>query len=172
MALREGQFQQGGVPWNKNLGVNPKDIMKRFNTKYVISDNGCWEWRGFINPKTGYGQFWVNGKDMLSHRFSYEMFNGIIPSKLVVDHICKNRKCVNPFHLDLTTRVDNVQRGHNEIANNKLKQFCPDGHPYDSKNTYYTKIGYRHCRKCDQQRGRIKNVKRKEERRLKRFGVA
>ena len=140
----------GQIAWNKGLFDNPKEWMKRFNSKYIITNTGCWEWKDHLHTISGYGTFWKNGKNILAHRFSYEFFNGIIPEKLTVDHLCKNKKCVNPYHLDLTTRIDNVRRGSNEIAHNKEKTSCPQGHLYDFKNTYFTKEGFRHCRKCRQ----------------------
>lgn len=158
------QFQKGQTPWNKGFGENPKGMMERFNSKYTIQKNGCWDWIGQVYPN-GYGSLWVRGKNVFAHRFSYQMFNGAIPEKLTVDHLCKNRKCVNPFHLDLTTRVDNVQRSNNEIANNKAKTHCPYGHEYNLENIYFRKNGHRSCIACTKRRARMYKLKLKLERR-------
>jgi len=156
----------GQIAWNKGLFNNPKHWMQRFNSKYIILPNGCWEWQAQIHPLTGYAMFWQNGKGVLAHRFSYGFFNGVIPEKLTVDHLCKNRKCVNPAHLDLVTRVENVLRSNNKIAHNKENTHCPLGHEYNHTNTYFTKQGYRHCRKCDQRRAVCRNVLKLISRRL------
>jgi len=159
-------FKKGQSPWNKCIFDNQKEWMKRFNSKYIILKNGCWEWQDTISSITGYGRIWKNGKNVMAHRFSYEFFNGPIPEKMTIDHLCKNRKCVNPFHLDLVTRHENASRGGNEIANNKLKTHCPSGHEYNRNNTYLTKKGYRQCISCHTKRWKHQNLQQKIARRL------
>lgn len=163
MALREAGISH--EPWNKGLFDNPKDWMSRFNQKYNILENGCWEWTGKIE-KSGYGRFWKNGKSVFAHRFAYEIFNGVIPEKLTVDHLCKNRKCVNPNHLDLATRHENARRGNNKIANNKSITHCPQGHEYDIINTYVKLNGERACKVCSKLRNKKIKLQQKIQRRL------
>jgi len=85
-----------------------QDIVNRFWSKvnYPGNDQDCWEWTtGKL--KKGYGQFWLNGKTVESHRFAYEFFNGIIPFGLLVCHTCDNPPCCNPEHLFSGTHLDN-----------------------------------------------------------------
>ena len=112
--------------------------IERFNNKYQVVPNGCWQWLGVIG-RDNYGHLTVNGKEVAAHRFAYEQFVGMIPPGLQVAHLCKNRSCVNPDHLDLIESLG---------AFNANKTHCPDGHPYDSENTYITPSGKRMCRAC------------------------
>ena len=73
-----------------------KTILQRFWNR-VLRTERCWVWNGA--KVNGYGQISTNGKTEYVHRFSYEMVNGKIPEGLVIDHLCRNRACVNPAHL-------------------------------------------------------------------------
>lgn len=72
----------------------------------VVAETGCWEWQGPMHPK-GYGTF----AHELAHRRSYEMFVGDIPDGLHIDHLCRNKRCVNPAHLEPVTHAENNRRG-------------------------------------------------------------
>lgn len=84
--------------------------IKRFNAKYLINENGCWDWNAAKDGR-GYGVFKFNGKIRKAHRVSYEMHVMEIPEGLVVDHLCGNKSCVNPEHLEPVTQHENVLRG-------------------------------------------------------------
>ena len=145
MVLNSGRFKQGLIPWNKEKFNSPKYVIKRFNSLYKIKPNMCWEWIG--STRGGYSQFWFMGINILGHKFSYEFFNGHIPKGMTVDHICRNKLCVNPFHLDLVTRRENVLRGTNQIMKNATKTHCPNNHEYSGDNLKFTKMG-RVCATC------------------------
>lgn len=122
-------------------------------TKNVIRlESGCWQWLGKI--QNGYGVIGEKGracdkrKSLRAHRYSFECFRYSIPEGLTVDHLCRNRACVNPFHMEIVTRGENVLRGDTVSARNKLKTHCPRGHPYSEENTYNDGRSGRRCRQC------------------------
>ena len=113
--------------------------------------NGCWEWTGALNNIDGYGIFWNGTRNQTAHRFAYEGLVGSVPDGLEIDHLCRNKKCVNPAHLETVTRSGNTSRGMGPtLAANyqRSKTHCPQGHPYDEQNTYVYPNGRRCCRTC------------------------
>lgn len=111
-------------------------------------DSGCWEWTGKI-CYYGYGIFYQSPPDkrLRAHRYSYELHKGPINKGLHIDHLCRNRKCVNPNHLEAVTRKENILRGNAPSALNARKTHCLRGHPYLGKNLVVAKRG-RLCRIC------------------------
>ncbi len=71
----------------------------------------CWNWIGRVSPTTGYGKKQLDGKTLLAHRWVYSIFKGVIPEGLVIDHLCSNRRCVNPHHLEVVNQSTNCRRG-------------------------------------------------------------
>lgn len=127
-----------------------QNIQTRFFKKIEYSnhfDDDCWYWTS-TNHKDGYGQFKLNSKSCLAHRISYELFRGKIPIGLQLDHLCRNRKCVNPNHLEIVSNRENVLRGVSVCAINYKKTHCKHGHKFDEKNTYFNKNKNRRCRFC------------------------
>jgi hypothetical protein len=107
----------------------------------------CWVWIAHRMP-LGYGQFRVAGHGILAHRWAYEACVGPIPKHLELDHLCRNRPCVSPKHLEAVTHSVNNRRGFNHQL---AKTHCPHGHPYDLSNTRIvsTKKGRGYQRICN-----------------------
>lgn len=123
-----------------------RSISERFWEK-VSKGESCWEWLGSINVN-GYGIFSIGYGQEYAHRVSIHLTRGVIPKHLQVDHICRNRKCVNPSHLELVTSGENTRRGISSLIR-RLKTHCKNGHEYTPSNTLKNKKpGNRRCREC------------------------
>jgi len=109
---------------------------------------GCWNWAGRLS-RAGYGLIKRQGKWKGAHRFIYEMVCGPISEGLVLDHLCRNRKCVNPAHLETVTDRENIYRGHAPCILIMKSGCCKRGHEMTPENTYYIRNGRgRLCRTC------------------------
>lgn len=122
------------------LAPKTKPAIERFMSKTREADNGCREWLG-DKSNSGYGRFWIGpekSKKALAHRWSYEYHVGTIPEGLVIDHLCRNKLCVNPEHLEPVTAAENVRRG---VSVERIKAaaasrtHCRRGHEYTEGNT-------------------------------------
>ncbi|MCH9037475.1 MAG: HNH endonuclease [Chloroflexi bacterium] len=134
--------------------------MQRFWKKVRVRDDSCWEWLAHISPE-GYGRFTFNRSFGYAHRFAYETFIGHIPSGMDIDHLCQNKWCVNPNHLEPVSRQTNAQRGNTGI-HQRMKTHCPKGHPYDEQNTYRPPgKQQRQCRACANDRSRARAAKQR-----------
>ena len=150
------------------LASNESGPARKFwaNARIIgASEDDCWEWAGPIN-NYGYGRFHVNGKRMQAHRAAYILKFGSIPVGLVNDHLCRNRKCVNPSHLEPVTNVVNVMRGQSPYAQKKRQTHCIRGHLLAGANLKVRKNGTRFCRACDRDRARINYAARKNDQRI------
>ena len=126
-----------------------KSTAERFWAKVDICEwdsHSCWVWTG-AHMNKGYGTFSIDGRNVRVHRWVYEQLVGLIPTGLVLDHLCRRRDCVNPAHLEPVTNAENVRRG--EPAQ---RTHCPKGHPYAGSNLLIKKRvdgrTYRACRVC------------------------
>lgn len=133
-----------GRPIHLEKAMN-KD-QKRFWSK-VEKGPSCWNWTALLNPK-GYGLAYMNGKLTSAHRVAWKFLRGEIPKFLVIDHLCRNRKCMNPDHMEPVTNKENVLRGIGRTAVNARKTECINGHKFTKENTYVYKTGMRNCRIC------------------------
>ena len=138
----------------------PISAIDRFWEKVIINPSSCWEWQGCLVE--GYGQFWDGQSLVYAHRFLYKQMIGEVPIGLQLDHLCRNRKCVNPDHLEVVTPKTNINRG---ICSNRIKTHCPQGHPYTEVNTYHHPQGWRICKIC--QKNSHINDKRKNHNKIK-----
>ncbi len=99
---------------------------------------------------TGYSRvYFGHGKGSYVHRVMYEWAFGRIPSGLVIDHLCRNTRCVNPGHLEAVTSRVNTLRGLSPSAMEAQQTHCIHGHPFDIVNTHYKRDGRRDCRSCN-----------------------
>lgn len=137
--------------------------IKRNST--INAQTGCWEWNRHCD-RQGYGHCGVDGVIQQAHRASYVAFKGEIPEGLTIDHLCRNRRCVNPDHLEAVTMRENLMRGHSFSAQNARKTHCVAGHPLSGENLYPQpgRVA-RLCRACNREAVRKyqKRIKSKSE---------
>lgn len=140
---------------------------ERFESK-VIRDTGtdCWHWRGAHFKKTGYAIFNVKCTDgkwrpTVAHRVSYLIRWGQLPFA-DTDHTCRNHGCVNPAHLEATTRQVNFLRGGHMTAISVAMNRCDKGHAFTEENTYVKPDGRRECRTCMRARDNKRSGTRQE----------
>lgn len=108
--------------------------------------SGCVLWTGYLQAD-GYGQIRHDGQT-LAHRVAWIAERGPIPDGLVLDHLCRTRRCINPNHLEVVTDRENILRGVGPSAVSAVRDSCAKGHPYTAENTYRHR-GERICRACN-----------------------
>ena len=165
MYLCNDHWRKFGIKqWRKNKVVFTKQIeIQNFERKIKIEPlTFCWEWTA-CKFRQGYGLFHFNGKDGSAHRFAYEYWKGKIPAGLEIDHLCNNKKCVNPSHLEAVTHAEHMRRviiPKGIYSREGKKTHCPQGHEYNEKNTFFRKSG-RQCKICakiHQNRRKLRNI--------------
>lgn len=114
-------------------------------------NDGCWIWTASVST-FGYALLWVDGKSRRAHRVAYEYFVGPVPVDLELDHLCRNRRCVNPAHLEPVTRAENTRRSDVALGIRSAATHCKYGHEFTPENTASRRqcngsVG-RRCRKC------------------------
>ena len=128
-------------------GRRPSDPHVRF-WRWVHpqpTEHGCWQWIG--HKLKGYGKFQIGPSSLLAYRWLYKEIHGSLTPGLELDHLCRNRACVNPEHLEPVSHLENIRRGKWATATH-----CPNGHEYTPESTAVGKRGTRLCRPCSRVR--------------------
>ncbi|WP_088256981.1 HNH endonuclease signature motif containing protein [Fimbriiglobus ruber] len=95
---------------NGKKGCQSIPFTERLISKIIrCKGTGCWIWQG-ASTTLGYGQIWKKGKNILAHRAVFEMFKYAVPKGFELDHLCRNKSCVNPQHLEVVTHSENLLR--------------------------------------------------------------
>ena len=123
---------------------------------HIKKTETCWIWTNRFRGKSEYGLWWNKGKIHRAHRVAWEKVNGPILGDMILHHKCGVKRCVNPDHLELTTRQVHEDAGP---MTHKRKTHCKRGHEFTKENTEYTNraLGYRRCIACNKlrEKGRI-----------------
>jgi hypothetical protein len=135
--------------------MNGRDMDRFWSRVTVGGPDDCWPWNAAVS-NLGYGRF-GNGTHgtTYAHRIAYLAIVGGIPDGLELDHLCRNRRCINPAHLEPVTHRQNIQRGKTATATH-----CVNGHAFTPENTHLRPRGARQCRACNRE-----NQRRLKERR-------
>jgi len=129
----------------------------------------CWVFH-LAKNHDGYIRINLGGRKIMAHRAAL-MWRGIeVPPKMEVDHLCRNRACCNPDHLEVVTHRENMRRGNGMDRVHAAKTHCFRGHEFDAANTYVAKNGSRTCRICRRMKDRIRDAspERKSRRQVQR----
>lgn len=125
------------------------EVEERFWSKVDFDPHDearCWRWLA-CHSSDGYGSFTLANRMVGAHRLAFELERGEIPAGLELDHLCSQRDCVNPRHLDPVTHQENIRRGRTGIAN-RSKDRCPEGHVYDAVRIRTDGTTHRACKRC------------------------
>jgi hypothetical protein len=134
------------LPFSASLRGDRRPLLERLLSGAVEVEDGCWVWgRGLGNQITGY-----------AHRAAYEAAYGSVPPGLELDHLCRNRLCIRPDHLEAVTRRVNIMRG----LRSALKTHCDHGHLFSGDNIIVRKNGARNCRACARANDRRQRARR------------
>ncbi|WP_081856562.1 HNH endonuclease [Sphingobium sp. DC-2] len=149
--------------------LSPDDLPRFEEKRSKATAEACWTWNA-AKTREGYGAFYLQGKMYQAHRVAVKVDGYAVPTNAVIDHICRNRSCVNPAHLRTVDRKTNVHENSDAPAHiNSLKTRCPVGHPYEGYNLLIER-GRRVCRECKNERQRRRRSTEGESAGLKGIG--
>lgn len=118
-----------------------------FLSALSIEDGGCWKYPNTPNHD-GYIRVSVKGRKVMTHRYSLMLRAVFIPVDCEVDHLCRNRWCCNPDHLQIVTHAENMRRGTGMDRIHAVKTHCVNGHEFTTESTYRNPRGFRNCKVC------------------------
>lgn len=137
---------------------NPLKELKKLTQE---DENGCWNWISCVG-KNGYGVYSIQGKRQYTHRLAYEFSGQKLDSDLCLDHLCRNRKCCNPEHLEQVTQAVNTNRGDGVNYQYKPKDYCSKGHKYSEVGFYkWNNRPGKVCKICEYERTKTKRARKK-----------
>lgn len=150
VTIKEGRNRRPGKA-RKRKGyfdmIPLKILANRLWVHVSFAHTGCWIWTGYKLPN-GYGVLSLYGVAHLVHRLVYcQYVERLGHRNLQIDHLCRQRNCVNPIHMEPVTLSENVRRGHSWAGLNRRKTHCPSGHAYAGSNLILKAKG-RYCREC------------------------
>ncbi len=134
----------------------PVNTIESLLGRIESSPDGCWLWTG--HTTCGYGRARFDGRPRPVHRILFEHFVGPIPEGLQIDHLCRNRACSRPSHLELVTVRENVLRGVGHSAQNARKETCSKGHDLVYRKDSTRTLPRRYCKECENARQRAKRA--------------
>ena len=123
-----------------------KPTLAKFQGRYRVTVDGCWEWTRYVDKRSGYGRW----DHLWAHRVSYTLHVGPIQPGMAIDHLCRNKVCVNPAHLEAVSPGTNFMRSMHRSAVTHATDICKRGHELTPENTYLRPdgSGIRQCRAC------------------------
>lgn len=141
--------------------VRRAPLRERFEAKVKRSEHGCWRWLG-PHSVGGYGFLRnADGGQDYAHRAAYRLFVGEIPPGLEIDHLCRNKGCANPDHLEAVTHAENIRRMKPFSRPMDLGAVCRHGHARTLENIGVNNTGARFCRPCQRANVRASRLKAK-----------
>ena len=134
------------------LDMGTREVLLQYHLERMLAKaqvrGTCWVWTGGMS-QGGYAMTTIAGRQTVAHRAIYELVKGAVPEGLVLDHLCRNRSCVNPDHLEPVTNAENVLRGRGVTAENRRRDTCLYGHPLSPRRDRHKR---RYCRTCNRER--------------------